>query len=68
MFLRLKEIRENMGMTQHDVCRILNLQSSTYRNMEKNRFKKFDFVFLFKFKDLFHLDSIEDLFIIDKSE
>lgn len=66
MSLRLKEIRELKGMTQHDVCRVLDLQSSTYRNMEKNRFKKFDFVFLFKFKDLFQLDSIEDLFVINE--
>ena len=64
--LCLKEHREFNNMTQEYVCRYLDVASSTYRNMEKNRFKKFDFIYLFKLKVLFNLSSIEDLFKVEE--
>jgi DNA-binding XRE family transcriptional regulator len=61
--LRLEELRKSKGMTQEQVCRYLDIASSTYRNMEKNKYSKFNFVLLFKMRDLFELGNIEDLFI-----
>jgi len=61
--LRLEELRKSKGMTQEQVCRYLDIASSTYRNMEKNKYSKFSFSLLFKMRDLFGLSSIQDLFI-----
>lgn len=63
--LRLEELRKSKGMTQEQVCRFLDVASSTYRNMEKNRYNKFNFSLLFKMRDLFELDNIQDLFKVD---
>lgn len=63
--LCLKKHREVNNLTQEQVSRYLDIASSTYRNMEKNRFKKFDFVYLFKLKELFKLGNIEDLFDVE---
>jgi len=52
------------GLTQHELCVKYNIQLSSLRNIEKNRVLNVKIETLFKLKEAFGLDSIDDLFYI----
>jgi transcriptional regulator with XRE-family HTH domain len=59
---RVKELREKAGMTQHEVSLKTGIQNSTLRNIESNRVSYIQTVTLFKLKNLFGLDRLDELF------
>jgi len=61
---RVEELRKMSGLTQHELCVKYNIQLSSLRNIEKNRVLNVKIETLFKLKEAFGLDSIDDLFYI----
>lgn len=61
---RIKELRDKVNMTQHELSVKCNIQLSTLRNIEKNRVTNIKTSTLFKLKEVFSLNCIDELFYI----
>lgn len=61
---RVEELRKMSGLTQHELCVKYDIQLSSLRNIEKNRVLNIKVETLFKLKNAFNLNSIDELFYI----
>lgn len=59
---KVKELREKMGYSQNQVARMLEMTEASYRSIEKNRIVNVYTKTLFKLKEVFQVEKIEDLF------
>lgn len=65
---RVRELREKLGLTQHDLCMKYDIQFTTLRNIEKNRVSNIKTETLFKLKKAFGLSCLDDLFEFKEDE